>query len=314
MTAESSTSPRIRRRKTEPRQTVQPAVDVSSQEPHPPVRGIDLVTRQLISRARLRSGVVQDSQALSHGEQFSVQTASLATLDRLEEVVPRLPTDGSTQARRAALDLASALGRPENVRRLLDDIEGNAERLGEIASRSFRHTNYFDKIVLIDDESAAYRLTVHLWRPPFTIEEVGDDHIHDHRCDFWSSVLFGVLNSEEFERSDDAPRFREVIYRPARSEQGVKINEYEPRDSVGLRRTRVVRHSQGDTYFLPHDRIHRIAITPHEPTATILLRGPHRRDSTSLFSNTRRYSNLALAPFSVSDLIDRLHFVRNHLP
>lgn len=245
----------------------------------------------------------------------AVDESAVATLEGIAGIVRSMPGDDSVATRQTLLDLVARIGHSDNVRRLVDAIDRDAKRLVEIANRSFRHTNYFDKIVLLDDEiESTYRLTLHLWRPPFTQEEVDDDHIHDHRCDFWSTVLFGVLQSEEFVRSDNGPKFQELTYRPARTDRGVKVNEYVPAGAVGLRRTRVVRHATGATYFLPRERIHRIAISQREPTATLLLRGPHRTASTSLFSNTRCYSNIALAPFEVPVLRDRLDFVRNHLP
>ena len=231
-----------------------------------------------------------------------------ALLDSLGDV-------SAETSRRAAFDLIASLGRSASLRSILDSIESSPEQLQRIAERSFHHTNHFDKIVLLDEElNARLRLVLNLWRPPFSMEEVEDEQIHNHRNDFWSTILFGELESWEFVRSEHGEPYHETLYRPSRTGSAAKVNEYSPLGSACLRLKGTHRWQAGSTYYLHHAVIHRIVIS-QVATATLLLKGPHVAEVTSLFSsspwNTRR---LELRPFEPNVLVNRFDLIRRNLP
>jgi len=237
------------------------------------------------------------------------------TLARIAVLLESLGDVSPETSRRAAFDLIASLGRPLSLRSLLDSIQSSPEQLQRIAQRSFHHTNHFDKIILLDDEvNARFRLALHLWRPPFSLDEVDDEQIHNHRNDFWSTILFGELESWEFVRSEYGEPYHETLYRPSRTATSAKVNEYSPLGSAFLRPTGIHRWEAGSTYYLQHAIIHRIAIS-QLATATLLLKGPHVAEATSLFSSspwsTRR---VELRPFDLTGLIDRFDFIRRNLP
>lgn len=237
------------------------------------------------------------------------------TLEQLSALLEPLGNGSSEVSRQAALELSTLIGRPANVRRLLESIEGSPEQLQRIAQSSFRHTNHFEKIVLLDEEGdSRFRLSLHLWRPPYTSEEVVDEHIHDHRSDFWSTVLFGEIESWEFVRTEQGGPYYETLYRPARSRRGGKVNEYSPNGVARLRSSGTKRWSAGSTYYLHRETIHRIAIS-QTAAATLLLKAPHVSPATSLFSTSPWSSRrVELKPFHVSWLVDCFEFIRRNLP
>ncbi|WP_330252856.1 hypothetical protein OG874_43605 [Nocardia sp. NBC_00565] len=205
---------------------------------------------------------------------------------------------------------------PAVIAKLIDSMYANPDYLAVVAARSYHHANHFDKIILVDDEAEnGFRLAIHLWRPPYTSDEVGDDQIHSHRCEFWSNVLFGALDSLEYCRSDTGTTFTEVTYGAEYSDTGAKINVYTTVGDATLADARYIRRPAGTTYHLPDYCIHRIRISIRIPTATILVRGPHTREMSSVFSNTTVYAPTAeMQPLTVDQLRERLHFIGENLP
>jgi len=237
------------------------------------------------------------------------------TLCEIAGVLNGLGSGSSEPSRQAAFELSASIGRPASVRSLLNSIQSSHRQLEDIARRSFRHTNHFDKIVFLENSGdASFRLALHLWRPPYTSEEVEDEQIHSHRNDFWSTVLFGELQSWEFVRSERGEQYHETLYRPSRTRAGAKLNEYSPLGHARLRHTDIKQWKVGATYYLHHDKIHRIAISQFA-TATLLLKGPHVAGSTSLFSTAAWHSQrVRLRRFDVTQLIERFDFIRSNLP
>lgn len=110
------------------------------------------------------------------------------------------------------LNLVRRLGEAPCISGLIGGILQDDVLMDEIAGRSYRHVNHFDKIVLVDTGAQlGYRLTLHAWCPPYTEKELKDELIHDHRFSFWSTILTGRLVSQNFARGRTRtrpPRFR----------------------------------------------------------------------------------------------------------
>src|SRR5688572_28976068 len=118
-----------------------------------------------------------------------------ATRD-LSALLSGLPHDKSPRAVAANLHLIGEIGARDRIIRLIDELLDSESLLGEVAARSYRHVNLFDKIVLVgNSDPSAYRLTFHLWLPPYTDPELRQELIHEHRFDFWSTILTGTLRS-----------------------------------------------------------------------------------------------------------------------
>ncbi|MEV6953725.1 hypothetical protein [Streptomyces sp. NPDC051183] len=165
--------------------------------------------------------------------------------------------------------------------------------LDEIAGRSYRHVNHFDKIVLVDTGAQlGYRLTLHAWCPPYSEKELNDELIHDHRFSFWSTILTGRLVSQNFAlpegdgASSANPRIGFQQYRYSPEKQGVSTtsNFYEFVGETELEVTGDSIEEQGNAYHLKYHRIHRVVLPLESMTCTLVLRGPRERNFSNVYN------------------------------
>lgn len=191
----------------------------------------------------------------------------------------------------ANLELIDRLGRPSCIVGLLDEYLKDDDVLDEIAGRSYRHVNHFDKVVLFDSaDGCGYRLTLHMWIPPYTEKELHDELIHDHRFSFWSTILTGRLVSQNFARPGDAPAdtpllpFRQYRYSPEKLGAATQSNFYEFVEEAPLHMTGDTVEEQGNSYHLQYHRIHRVALPLHAMTCTLVLRGPRERSFSNVYN------------------------------
>lgn len=230
-------------------------------------------------------------------------------LDRLQGLIRQIPFDGVQPIIGSNLRTIARLGRPEHVLRLLDEILYDGDALAEIASRSYRHVNHFDKIVLIDSErDSDYRLTLHLWNPPYTEHELNEELIHDHRFSFWSTILTGTLRSESFSHRQSGHSFRQYRYVPERQ---IRMNFYEFVGEATLRSSGITKKVAGDSYYLSYETIHRVQLPRDEMTSTLVLRGPRERRHSNVFNTAYpdgdlRTSNQVFSPNELATKLVRL--------
>lgn len=227
-----------------------------------------------------------------------------AVAARLRKLGPE-PVSG----KRHAAELARLLGRRDVIGEIITRLLDDEHAVDAVARRSFHHSNHFDKLVLVDDGSgAAHRLTIHLWRPPYSSAAVEDEQIHDHRCNFWSTVLFGSLRSTEFARDPSGEPYAEVRYSPSWSALGAKHNNFRPVGTARLRTARHPTHEVGSTYHLPWHTIHRISISKR-PVASLVLRGPYVAAESSVFRTGDPYTDAELPPLASEVVRDHLQFI-----
>lgn len=225
----------------------------------------------------------------------------------LQEQLESLACGCSVENTTAHLAFMRVLGQPANVGRLLTSVAGDSGLLDAVASRSYRHTNHFDKIVLVDSGAClGYRLTLHLWRPPYLREEVEDEQIHDHRFSFWSRVLVGRIVFQNYARDATGALFDEYQYIPERLGAATVGNYYinvgrSPLLETGRSGSRV-----GEAYYLPYHRIHRVRLSRSEMCCTIVLRGPRQKNYASVFSTSRKYDPSANTMYTRHQIKARL--------
>jgi hypothetical protein len=209
-----------------------------------------------------------------------------------------------------------AIGRREEVIPLLRSILNSPATLAEVAARSYLHVNKFDKIVLVgNSEFQAYRLTLHLWRPPYSQDALKQELIHDHRFNFWSTILTGTLSSEVFQQRHSALRqngslrtYRQYRYIPEAARATEFREFYKYRGNVNLLSTGIQHRGTGETYYLDAPTIHRIILPQRNITCSLVLRGPRLRSYSCVFNTTypSRDTFQKNKMFSESDLAYRL--------
>ena len=208
------------------------------------------------------------------------------TLDWLQETLDALPRNRTPAVIESNLAFLE-LGWPEPMIRLLRAILTNGKALDTIADRSYRHVNHFDKIVLVDSgDRLGYRLTLHLWSPPYTEDEVNDELIHDHRFSFWSNILTGNLLSENFVVSEEGHRYHQYQYSPEKRDVSTTSNFYEFIGDTQLLTVAPSKETAGGTYFLSYDRTHRVILPQTSMTCTLVLRGPRERNFSNVFNTS----------------------------
>jgi hypothetical protein len=233
------------------------------------------------------------------------------SLSELKGILNNLAADVSRDTVTGNLFLIANVGRREHAVAMLRQILDDNRLLTEIARRSYRHVNHFDKIVLIgDDDPSAYRLTLHLWCPPYSDAELEDELIHDHRFNFWSSVLAGTLVSENFEVAESGEVFRQYRYTPE-SRSTTFRDFYEFSGELKLAKASVRRRTAGEYYYLSAPSIHRIELPRTSITCTLVLRGPRLRHYSSVFntrypSNNTGFDNVMFTPSQVASRLSRL--------
>ena len=203
-------------------------------------------------------------------------------LVQLERLLESLSGDNSPTTIQDNLALLNRVGVRDSFVPLIERIISNPGLLAEVASRSYRHVNHFDKLVLVgSDKLHGYRLTLHLWSPPYGDKELKKESIHDHRFNFWSVILTGILMSENFVESPDGEVMRQYRYVPEKRTLDVK-NFYQFIGETRLSRSETLRKYAGESYYQSSPSIHRVLL-PDSMTCTLVLRGPRQRNFTNTF-------------------------------
>jgi len=203
-------------------------------------------------------------------------------LAQLGRVLESLPADESPTTISGNLELVNRVAQRDYFVPLIEEIVGDPHLLSDVASRSYRHVNYFDKIVLVgSDKLHGYRLTLHLWCPPFNQKELKKESLHDHRFSFWSVILAGVLISENFVESPDGDLMQHYRYIPEKRAGDVR-NFYEFVGETRLAKTKPSQRHAGESYYQPFTGVHRVLL-PESITCTLVLRGPRQKAFTNTF-------------------------------
>ncbi|WP_155646269.1 hypothetical protein [Erythrobacter donghaensis] len=191
------------------------------------------------------------------------------------------------------LEFIREISEPIHFMHLLRELMSVPAIVKEIGSRSYRHVNHFDKIVLVDClNDNGYRLTLHIWAPPFTAEEIEDELIHDHRFSFWSGILVGTLSSQEFVADPGLDTYQSYRYTP---ENLNAENFYEFQGRFGLTKARKLKVEAGGTYYLSYDTTHRVELPETEMTCTLVLRGPRQRTFSNVYNTAYPATNAGTA-------------------
>src|SRR6266404_1006744 len=255
----------------------------------------------------------QRAESGSHCESVATASELEALADNYESVrdcLYHLPRDCSDRTRAENLSLIGILGRQDNISAVFRDILNDTTLLSEIARRSYHHTNHFDKIVLVDTGTQlGYRLTLHLWTPPYSEQEVNDEQIHDHRFSFWSSILVGNIIFQNYVRYASGVMFKEYQYIPERLGVSTVGNYYIDVGESPLLEMERSGGNAGEFYHLTYNRIHRVVLPRTEMSCTLVLRGPRQKNYASVFSNSQKYDPSGNTMFSPESVAEKLSMV-----
>ncbi len=189
---------------------------------------------------------------------------------------------------------------------LLMSIRDDADASFAMARKSYLHPNGYQKLVLIspDQFPVPYELRMHYWA---TIGVDSKPDIHDHGWDFASHILFGRLQSDEYEVSETGEHLHSGRY--IRQEQhsfGVYSNNTQPLSKVNS-----ATYNAGDFYLQPNELLHRVTPLDPDGTCTLVLQGPTKSTESRVFcaKNASSLRSVVIKPLQVSayhSCIDRI--------
>lgn len=227
------------------------------------------------------------------------------TLSEVAYEGPRSVSDYSDSRLTHILNVYSAA---QIIREILD----TSEALGDIARRSYTHSNGFDKITLISNGKPEFKLRLHIWWPRKKSMK-NTELIHNHRWLFRSTMLCGGAQVETFIEGDSG----ELMCR----------HEYLPRDDAlekydlrfvgrsGLVPSLMVKLTPGSTYSMSPDHFHRVLWSADVVSITMFVRWESLQSTAVVFSESviKDQQILSVPSFTTNQLRSKLENVLEEL-
>ncbi len=177
-------------------------------------------------------------------------------------------------------------------------------------TKSYEHPNGYSKLVLNSpiDFPVPYELRLHHWTVQLSRIEAD---IHNHDWNFASHVLFGQIQFEEFEESNDGfsiPRYQYV----RDSQDQFTISQEKP---TTLRTVQSGKICTGQTYSLTRGMLHRVTADVTLETCTIILQGTTLTSKTDIFSHHPKLAprTFRIKPMKPCDYRDKLLYIASKL-
>lgn len=173
----------------------------------------------------------------------------------------------------------NTIGQPAMLSSLLGELSSSRVLVDEIAEGSHWHPNGFGKIALIT--RPRYKLRLNVWHEPSDPAWDVREDIHSHRRDFATVLLAGSYRHQEFQVSDEGAEFYAYAYQTAQDYSSYSLSP------VGVRRLRCVfdaRLSQGSTYSIASELVHRVIPDPVSPPVSLVLDGPLKPSGAEVFT------------------------------
>jgi hypothetical protein len=225
-----------------------------------------------------------------------------AMLDHLKvSIGRRLTTSHDLLA--SLREIVNGLSVPGKLGAVLRSILVEPAQLQRIAENSYTHQNGFDVLTLLMPDRWPYTLRLHIWWPDHGPQQA--EHIHNHAWDFSSAILVGGYRLQIFETATGGHELHRYRCSFPDSGPGYKM------DYLGMARVNCTFDGvmmAGAAYSLSHETLHRAVNMPGRLTATIFVRGPFIRSTSSVFSS-RLLSNpgcVAKTPFRSAELTEKL--------
>jgi len=245
----------------------------------------------------------------ANGATFCLYSMSETDFDeKWDQDVSRL-LDGSVDSSRRTRALADFAYTRDQLNPLIRRVLADREYLAAVARRSYFHANRFEKIVLAWVGDFGPKLRLHIWQSEEF--ETSGLHIHDHAWDFASIVLSGALETETYRRASSGEAYYHYIV-PNRANSRRKAELVTSSAKLRCAETRCI--ETRELYSLNCDVLHRTA--PRNPglTVTLLLQGPHVRNTTNAFLQgiIQKSRITDVRRFSTTELKKRFEWLLQH--
>jgi hypothetical protein len=184
-------------------------------------------------------------------------------IDSVHDTLKRAQLDKVSHSA-ATLETTSWLAEPSFLARLLRSLRDDRNAVAQCANQSYRHPLGFQKIMLLNGEPQ-FDLRLHVWWPD---SDPGVDHVHNHRFAFASTVVAGGYQMQLFHPDPAGVPMAE--YREQISPHGGW--ELTPVGTTRLGVLTSVHLTQGASYALAANALHRVTVAPGSLCVTLLLR------------------------------------------
>lgn len=194
---------------------------------------------------------------------------------------------------------------------MIDALLKNERWLSAVARDSYEHTNGFDKLVLVSQQTGG-KLRLHVWWGGDRTIQI-EEHIHNHRWNFATKILVGHYRYEIYQPSlGPGMRYYRHRYEPVSDDGAFQLTS-EGRDGLELVNTGIVSSMSG--YALHSSVLHRVSQESRSMVLSIVLHGNAVRESTSVYSGSDLGGTVTrVKRFSVVDLRERLARIRSEYP
>ncbi|WP_367389743.1 hypothetical protein [Lewinella sp. LCG006] len=170
------------------------------------------------------------------------------------------------------------------LKNYLSSLLRDTAKLALVAKQSYLHSNYFDKIVLYKSPINNFSLRLHIW-DDFNYPEFKSD-IHNHRWDFCSVVLKGVIEETVYSKILDEGDLIEMDFSTSKN----STRKYKRKNNATLIPRYKTRLEQGMCYTKFSDELHDV-VSLSSYSATLMLRMDDEKDYSSIFLKSNQ--NLA---------------------
>ena len=210
---------------------------------------------------------------------------------------------------RVLADINSALSKPSMLRILISKILKNEDCFQITCSNSYCHENGFHKIVLLKGEN--FKLRLH----HFGITgKAAMENIHDHRWPFASSILKGNLHMEFFELNNNSEDGELLLHHIYNSDKSSGSYEASLNGVARLKQIKKVIFSEGSTYLLLPQELHRIINNEQQESITLILTGMPVSESCNLYSRrTLTVAEKQTPNYSESTLRSHLQMILKYI-
>jgi hypothetical protein len=209
-------------------------------------------------------------------------------------------------------EIVNVLNTKEQIAHLIKAILVDTEYLQKVASRSYTHSNGFDKFVLMTSDKPQYKLRLHIWWKDKDF--LPQEHIHNHSWNFSSALITGAFRFQTYQVENNG--FEVYHYEcgfPKEVEKGQEVQNSDMSYRMQYLGTSILNNvfdttlSAGNSYSLSHNVLHRITSIPGQVTSTLVLHSQFIRSTSDLFS-CQPISNpeeVTVCKFKMAELIDK---------
>ena len=212
----------------------------------------------------------------------------------------------STESIAAVADVLAA--KQAEIVEYFESILAQPALIAAIARRSYWHNNGFAKLVLHQDR-LGYCVRLHAWLDSSAVVERASN-VHNHRWDFASINLSGAgLVSRNFLPDLTGDKYHIFSY-ARRAANSV----FRPLGTVGLSGQSEVRVERGEVYICRTSQLHIVNPMPGPQMFTLVVQGPARLPSATVYSRSEQPSQLSESqnPISSEEVFMLIAAALNH--